>query len=123
MKQRTLQLLILAAFSSSGAMAQINCISGPASTKLVCAFPYSAGLLTNETALGGQAGIQSANEAADKVATGFNSAIAAQVSQLPLASASAGTVVVYSGGIPETFNNLGPILTDRAQTVDRKSVV
>jgi hypothetical protein len=119
MRQRTLQLLILAAISSTGAIAQINCISGPASTKLVCAFPYAAGLLTNETALGGQAGIQAANEAAGKVATGFNSAIAAQVSQLPLASASAGTVVVYSGGVPETFNNLGPILTDRAQTVGR----
>lgn len=120
MKQLTLLLLVLAAFSSAGAMGQINCISGPTSTKLVCAFPYAAGLLTNETALGGQAGIQSANEAAGKVATGFNSAIAAQVSQLPLASASAGTVVVYSGGIPETFNNLGPILTDRAQTVGKR---
>jgi hypothetical protein len=119
MKQRTLQLLILAALSSTGAMAQINCISGPASHKLVCEFPYAAGLLTNETALGGSAGIATANKAAGQVATAFNSAIATQVSQLPLASASAGTIVVYKNGVPETFNNLGPILTDRAQTIGK----
>src|SRR6185437_14035491 len=119
MKHPTLQLLVLAAMSSMAAMGQIDCISGPASQKLVCEFPYAAGLLSNETALGGSSGIATANKAAGSVATGFNSAIAAQVSQLPLASASAGTVVVYNAGIPETFNNLGPILTDRAQTVGR----
>jgi len=119
MKRRTLQLLIFAALSGTAAMGQINCINGPASTKLVCEFPYAAGLLTNETALGGSAGTAQANKAAGEVATGFNSAIAAQVSQLPLATASAGTVVVYRAGIPETFNNLGPILTDRAQTVGK----
>lgn len=119
MRLRTLHLLVIAALSSSGALAQINCISGPASTKLVCAFPYAAGLLSNETALGGQAGIAAANQQASAVATTFNAAIAAQVSQLPIASASAGTVVVYHSGIPETFNNLGPILTDRAQTVGK----
>lgn len=119
MKHPTLQLLVLAAMSSMAALGQIDCISGPASQKLVCEFPYAAGLLSNETALGGSSGIATANKAAGSVATGFNSAIAAQVSQLPLASASAGTVVVYNAGIPETFNNLGPILTDRAQTVGR----
>lgn len=119
MRLRTLHLLVIAALSSSGALAQINCITGPASTKLVCAFPYAAGLLSNETALGGQAGIEAANQQASAVATTFNAAIAAQVSQLPIASASAGTVVVYHSGIPETFNNLGPILTDRAQTVGK----
>lgn len=119
MKKRTLQLLLLAALTSTGAMAQINCINGPASHKLVCEFPYAAGLLTNETALGGSAGVATANKAAGQVATGFNSAIAAQVSQLPLASASAGTIVVYKAGVPQTFNNLGPILTDRAQTIGK----
>ena len=52
-------------------------------------------------------------------ATAFNSAIATQVSQLPLASSSSGVVVVYKAGVPEIYNNLGPILTDRAQTVGR----
>lgn len=115
MKRRTLQLLLLAALSSSGAMAQIDCISGPASQKLVCQFPFATGVFTNATALGGTQGIQSAVQAAGV----FNSAIGTQVSQLPLASASAGTVVVYRAGVPETYNNLGPILTDRAQTVGK----
>ncbi len=115
MKRRTLQLLLLAALSSAGAMGQINCINGPASQKLVCQFPFATGVFTNDTALGGTQGIQSAVQAAGV----FNSAIGTQVSQLPLASASAGTVVVYKAGVPETYNNLGPILTDRAQTVGK----
>ena len=115
MKRRTLQLLLIAALSGSGAMAQINCISGPASQKLVCQFPFATGVFTNASALGGTQGIQTAVQAAGV----FNSAIGTQVSQLPLATASAGTVVVYKDGVPETYNNLGPILTDRAQTVGK----
>ncbi len=115
MKQRTLQLLLLAALSSLAAKGQINCISGPAAQKLVCQFPFATGVFTNDSALGGTQGIKSAVQAAGV----FNSAIGTQVSQLPLASASAGTVVVYKAGVPETFDNLGPILTDRAQTVGK----
>lgn len=116
MKRRTLQLLLLALLPSAGAIAQINCASGPAAQKLVCEFPFAAGVFRNDTALGGTLdGIKNAEEAASV----FNSAIAAQVSQLPLASASAGTVVLYRAGVPQTFNNLGPILTDRAQTVGK----
>ncbi len=116
MKTRTRYLLLLAALSGSTAMAQINCTSGAAANKLVCEFPFATGVLTNANALGGQ---NSAASNAVKLATTLNVAIATQASQLPLASASAGTVVVYKAGIPETFNNLGPILTDRAQTVGR----
>ena len=115
MTRRTLQLLLLIAVSSAGAMGQIDCINGPASQKLVCQFPFATGVFKNDSALGGTQGIQSAVKAAGV----FNSAIGTQVSQLPLASASAGTVVVYKAGVPETFNNLGPILTDRAQTVGK----
>ncbi len=115
MKRRTLHLLLIAALSSTAALGQINCISGPASQKLVCQFPFATGVFTNASALGGTQGIQTAVQAAGV----FNSAIGTQVSQLPLASASAGTVVVYKDGIPQTYNNLGPILTDRAQTVGR----
>jgi hypothetical protein len=119
MKSRTLQLLMLVVLSTSGAMGQINCTSGAASTKLVCEFPYAAGLLTNNTALGTSSGVQTQQTNAAKEATIFNSAIATQVSQLPLASSSAGTVVLYKAGVPVTFNNLGPIMTDRAQTVGK----
>jgi len=122
MKRGTLYLLLLAALSSTAALGQINCTSGPAQNKLVCQFPFSTGALTNDTALGtGQAGTQ-AFQTATAVATSLNIAMASQVSQLPVASASAGTVVVYKGGVPETFNNLGPILTDRGQTIGKGKV-
>lgn len=101
-------------------MGQINCLSGSASQKLVCEFPFSTGLFRNDSALGGTtSGIGSGALGAYQVAQAINIGIATQVSQLPLASASAGAVVVYHAGVPETFNNLGPILTDRAQTVGR----
>jgi hypothetical protein len=116
MKRRTLQLLLLVLLPGVGALGQIDCSSGPASTKLVCEFPFSTGVYKNDTALGGSlSGIQSASAKAQV----FNAAIAAQVSQLPLASASAGEVLRYKGSVPETFHNLGPILTDRAETVGR----
>jgi hypothetical protein len=106
-------MLLLAAFSASGAMAQINCASGPASTKLACEFPFATGVLTNAQTTGNQ------SLTAQQVAESLNIAIATQVSQLPLATASAGTVEVYKAGVPETFNNLGPILTDRASTIGK----
>jgi hypothetical protein len=122
MRRSTLQLLLLAAFSSIGAMGQINCNSAPAQNKLVCEFPFSTGALSNDTALGpGQPGTQ-AVQSATAVATSLNVAMASQVSQLPLATASAGTIVVIKGGAPETFNNLGPILTDRGQTIGKRKL-
>ncbi len=119
MRRSTLQLLLLAAFSSSGAMGQINCTSGPAQSKLICEFPFSTGAVSNDTALGPQPGNSPAGQTAIAVATSLNIAMASQVSQLPVATASAGTIVIIKGGIPETFNNLGPILTDRGQTIGK----
>ena len=113
MTRRTLHVLLLACVSSTGAMGQINCNAGSsASSKLVCQIPFSTGVFTNNSSA-------SATSTALKNATAFNSAIATQVSQLPLASSSSGIVVVYKAGVPETYNNLGPILTDRAQTIGR----
>jgi hypothetical protein len=124
--KRTLQLLLLATLSSSAAMGQINCANSAVSQKLVCLFPFSTGVLSNDRALGTPTGPQSGNSAAftqaTQVAESLNIAIASQASQLPLASASAGTVVILKGGVPETFNNLGPILVDRAQTIGKGSV-
>jgi hypothetical protein len=119
MKRRTLQLLLFASLSSAGAMGQINCASGTASQKLVCEFPFATGLFRNDSALGVGNGTSGATLSAQQLASSINIGIATQVSQLPLATASAGTVEVYKAGVPETFNNLGPILTDRAQTVGR----
>lgn len=124
MKRRTLQLLLLAALSSSGAMAQITCNAGSAASfKLVCEFPFATGVLNNDTALGqgsstGGGATQGAQSAV-QAATTLNIGVATQVSQLPIASASAGAIVVYRNGVQGTVNDLGPILTDRAQTVGK----
>jgi len=75
---------------------------------LVCQIPFSTGVF-------GKNGSVVTN--ANRLGTVFNSAIATQVSQLPLASASSGTVIV--GVLGQTFDNLGPILTDRAQTIGK----
>ena len=119
MKRYALQLLLLASLPGVSAMGQINCTSGAAAQKLVCEFPFATGLFRNDTALGVGNGTSGATLSAQQLASSINIGIATQVSQLPLASASAGTVEVYKAGVPETFNNLGPILTDRAQTVGR----
>ena len=119
MKRIGLQTLLFCAFSSSVALGQINCSSGSASNKLVCEFPFATGALTDASALGQGSGVPAGAVPALGVATGLNVAVATQLSQLPLASASAGTVIAYKDGVPVTFNNLGPILVDRAQTVGK----
>jgi hypothetical protein len=107
MKTTILQLALLCCISSVAAMGQIDCST---SNKLVCQIPFSTGALNkNGSAVAG----------ANSVAAGFNSSIATQVSQLPLASSSSGTVVLYRAGVPEVYDNLGPILTDRATTVGK----
>lgn len=112
-RKHTLLLLLAACISSAPAMAQINCAAGqPDANKLVCQIPFSTGVFSNS-------GSSNATAAALRNATAFNSAIATQVSQLPLTSSSSGVIIVYKNGIPETFNNLGPIMTDRAQTIGR----
>jgi len=123
MRQRILQMLLLAAVSSSAATGQINCNPGsPSASKLVCEFPFSTGVLTNATALGSNSSNQSSASGALQTATTINIGIATQLSQLPLASASAGAVEVYKAGVPETYNNLGPILVDRAQVIGKGKV-
>jgi hypothetical protein len=118
MKRHTLQLLLLTALSTSVAMAQINCNSGAAAQKLVCEFPFSTGALNNASTLGSSSVTQNATV----TATAINTGIATQLSQLPLASASAGTIEVYKAGVPETFTNLGPILVDRAQVIGKGKI-
>lgn len=120
MKRLGLQILLFCLLSSTIALGQINCSSGSDSTKLVCEFPFATGALTNASALGqGGSGVPTGAVPALGVATGLNVAVATQLSQLPLASASAGTIVAYRNGVPQTFSNLGPILVDRAQTVGK----
>ncbi len=115
MTKRTLPLLLLGFVSSVAAIGQVNCATGsPTATKLVCQIPFSTGVFNTN------GGISPGSlAAAQGIASTINSAFATQVSQLPLASASAGTIVLYKAGVPLTYDNLGPILTDRATTIGR----
>lgn len=126
MRRRTLQLLLFFTLTSAGAMAQINCTNSATAKKLVCLFPFSTGVLRDDSALGtpptGTTGSTSVFSQASQVAESLDIAIASQASQLPLASASAGTIVLYKAGVPQTLNNLGPILTDRAQAIGKGKV-
>jgi|HubBroStandDraft_2_1064218.scaffolds.fasta_scaffold84583_2 hypothetical protein len=119
--KRIPQLLLLVVIASTTATGQINCASGGAANKLVCEFPFATGAFANSTALG--TGPQTGSNNAQTVATGINTAVATQVSQLPLAAASAGSVVTFKSGpngpVPVVINDLGPILTDRAQTIGK----
>lgn len=96
-------------------MGQINCTN---SMKLVCEYPFATGLGNNTSALnGGKTSISASTEGAI-----LDSALATQLSQLPLATASAGTVVIPQGGAYLTLFNLGPILVDRAQPIERGKI-
>lgn len=108
MIERTVRFVLMAFIFSTNVLGQINCTN---SKKLVCQIPFTTGVYN----LGGNTSVPAAN----LLSQSLNSAIAAQVSQLPLTSSSAGTVVVFKSGVPITYDNLGPIMTDRAETVGR----
>ena len=100
MTKRTPLFLLLCCVSSVTALAQQpNC---SVSTKLVCQLPVASGSLGAATF------------------PPFNAALATQLSQLPLASPASGVSVILSPqGTPVVSENLGPILTDRAETIGR----
>lgn len=94
--------------------AQINCAS-TTQTKLICEFPVSS-TQSNFTLFG-----PAANNAANSVASTINASTATQLTQLPIPSASIGVVSLRQKGQEATapFDNLGPILTDRPDTVGK----
>jgi len=108
MIRRPLLFLFMVCLSSAGALAQVNCTS---SNKLVCQIPFATG------AASGGATMQASEDA-----VAFNAPIAAQLTQLPLVSSSSGVVFVFnkSLGIDQPLENLGPILTERAQTIGKQ---
>lgn len=115
MKRHALQLIVVAALTSTAALGQITCAPGtPAASHLICQFPFATGALANSSAANGTS--------AQGEAAALDLAVATQLNQLPLATASAGTVVAYRNGVPETFNSLGPILVDRAQPIGANRV-
>ena len=91
-------------FISSLAMWGQDCTN---SNKLVCQIPVA-------TRTNGTSG----------PAPAFNSTLATQLSQLPLASASSGIVLVFDKKLNDYVpsENLGPILTERAQTIGKHKI-
>lgn len=118
MKARTLLLFIsfvgAPAFYAYG---QVSCLTGaPNSTKLVCELPVGA-----STVAASAVGQTTALAAAKGVSAAINSSIGTQLTQLPVPSASVGLVNLQQAGNPfgVPFDNLGPVLTDRPDTVGK----
>lgn len=86
--------------------AQVNCA---VSNKLACLVPFTTNATANATGLQGSAL--------------FNGPIGAQISQLPVASSAAGTTILFVNGNPQSYDNLGPILLDRPDSVGRGRLV
>jgi Putative MetA-pathway of phenol degradation len=117
---RTKTLLLFVSFvglPAFHAYGQVSCLPAtPNSTKLVCELPVGASTVAasavgQSTALANAAGVSAA----------INSSIGTQLTQLPIPSASVGTVVIQQAGNPfgVPFDNLGPVLTDRPDTVGK----
>lgn len=113
--KRLLFFLSIALTPATVSFGQVNC---DVSTKLVCAFPVSSSTLSAQTFGAG------AKAAALSTAVPINAAIAAQLTQLPVPSATVGVVSLRRKGseVPTPWNNLGPILTDRPDTVGKGHV-
>jgi hypothetical protein len=106
-------LISISCLSCVGARAQgtLNCVS---SQKLACLVPF-----TTNTA----ASTSAQTQAEISEASIFNAAIGAQISQLPVATSAPGPGYLYVKGDLKPFENLGPILLDRPDTVGNKKLV
>lgn len=102
---RKMIFVAIGCFASIGAKAQVNCQT---SGKLVCLVPYR----TNAAAAGQT---QAANI--------FSGPIGSQLSQLPLAASAPGAIILTIHGNPEAYNNLGPVLVDRPDSVGQGRLV
>src|SRR5664279_388069 len=110
MTKRTLLFLLLWCLWSLGAIAQINCPTSATRLPLVCLIPFATRA-------------QNPGTVGDPAAA-FNASFATQLTQLPLPSSATGVVFVFDKSINEDvpLENLGPILTDRAQTIGKKKL-
>jgi Putative MetA-pathway of phenol degradation len=109
MIKRALLSLLLCGISSIGASGQKTC--GSNSTNLSCQIP-----VITTAAYPGTIG---------NPAAAFSSSFATQLGQLPLLSSGAGVVLTLDRtlGVYVASENLGPILTDRAQTIGRHKIL
>jgi len=108
---RTLILIAIGCFAAHGAFAQTPC-TATGLQPLVCIVPFTTGAFQGNGA-----------QAAKDRATLFNGPIAAQLSQLPLATSAPGGATLYKDNKPVPYDNLGPILLDRPDGVGKGRVV
>ena len=119
MKAKTLLLFVPFVFGPAiCAVGQVNCTT---SNKLVCELPTTS--TTVAAAAIGAAQAQS-NPIIVALSASINSSIGTQLTQLPIPSASVGTVSLQQAGNPfgVPFDNLGPVLTDRPDTVGKRRI-
>ena len=96
---------------SLNVQAQVNC-NATGKLPLVCLIPFTTSASVGNAGLSGVA-----------TAAAIDGSIGAQLSQLPLAVSAPGTAVLIVNGNPQVFDNLGPILLDRPDSVGRGNLV
>ena len=108
MIRRTLLFLLICCMWGVAMRAQTDCTPSSNKLPLVCQIPVAT-RATNPGTVGNDA-------------QAFNASFAAQLSQLPLPSSATGVVFVFDKSIQDykVLENLGPILTDRAQTIGKR---
>lgn len=112
-------LFALLLISATAAYGQINCPTAtttPQRAPLVCVLPFTSATL-------GAAGTTAAL-LQNQLVTPFNAAFATQLTQLPVPTGTVGTVLLKDKNDPygHPFDNLGPILTDRPETIGKGHV-
>ena len=120
MKAKVLLLFIsFACASAAYSFGQIDCAT---SKKLVCEFPVSATTLAANTIGNASGSFGTVFGLAETATRPFDASIATQLTQLPIPSATIGVVSLRNKGsdVPVPFDNLGPILTDRPDTVGKQ---
>lgn len=125
MKARALVLLVSSICAPTiYAHGQITCTTD--TQNLACVLPTSAAVLAASAVAQtqSQAAQDAAIAAARKVSNAVNSSIGTQLTQLPIPSGSVGVVSIQKAGYPlgVPYENLGPILTDRPDTVGKHRI-
>jgi hypothetical protein len=115
-------LLLFVSFACAPTLYSFGQVVCSSSTKLVCQFPFSTQTL-GVFATGSNSASALAT-AAELVATPINASIATQLTQLPIPSATVGVVTLQKKGseFGTAFDNLGPVLTDRPDTVGKNHI-
>jgi hypothetical protein len=111
-------LLFLISFACAPTIYSFGQVDCTTSTNLVCQLPATTTLVLP---FANNANYSAIRNQATKDLASINASVAAQLTQLPIPSATVGTVFLKQKGsdVPSPFDNLGPVLTDRPDTVGK----